>query len=346
MFTTSLAFLGNPPKLQPDNPSKKPGEAELLRARAENALLSKPSAKRREAKWRAFELYCGPRGLDAHRPSYDSVAGFLCAHVARCRSALSIDNVLSQVRVAARQRRLQWLDDADCDRLRALVAELKRADTASSQRKRPIRFDDLLAMAKHWNLDSRADLRIATMFTLAFQGLLRSGELLSGLRAGDIKWNPDRTSFQLWLRRTKTVRSGPGVYIGFKKRTGWFVGDLLRKWFDMEKLWDKPTALLFPSPKVDKNGQARTYSTSWFRRQVKLAVSSIGLDPSEYSGHSFRAGGATELFARGLGYEQIKKFGRWKSDAALIYYRDQDHIDAAVAGAFAAAEKEWAQYQG
>jgi integrase len=105
-----------------------------------------------------------------------------------------------------------------------------------------------------------------------------------------------------------------------------------------------PKSLLFPSPHKKPDGLETTYSTGWFRRQVKIAMTSIGHDPDYYSGHSFRAGGATELFAIGLPYEQIKKFGRWKSDAALIYYRDQDHIEEAVAKAFSRAQKEWERH--
>jgi len=203
-----------------------------------------------------------------------------------------------------------------------------------------------MTLSNNWDLSNKSHLRLAVMFTMAFQGLLRSGELLSGIRAGDIKWDSDRCSFQLWLRRTKTVFSGTGVCIGYRKSKGalLFAGDLLRKWFDMNELWKDPKALLFPSPRKDSDGQPITYSTNWFRRQVKIAMASIGHDPDFYAGHSFRAGGATELFTRGLPYEQIKKFGRWKSDAALIYYRDQDHIEEAVAGAFARAQSEWEKF--
>jgi hypothetical protein len=58
------------------------------------------------------------------------------------------------------------------------------------------------------------------------------------------------------------------------------------------------------------------------------------LDPRQYSGHSFRAGGATDLFTARVPYNIIKKFGRWKSDAAMKYYRDELDISNSVASAF------------
>jgi hypothetical protein len=63
-------------------------------------------------------------------------------------------------------------------------------------------------------------------------------------------------------------------------------------------------------------------------------LTSLNLDSSNYSLHSFRAGGATDLFKVGVPYPKIQKYGRWKSDAALVYYRDEIEIAASAAVAF------------
>ena len=42
-----------------------------------------------------------------------------------------------------------------------------------------------------------------------------------------------------------------------------------------------------------------------------------------------------------MSYAYIKKYGRWKSDVALIYYRDEDMIASKVASAF---NKVWAKH--
>jgi hypothetical protein len=60
-------------------------------------------------------------------------------------------------------------------------------------------------------------------------------------------------------------------------------------------------------------------------------VSLIGLDKALYSGHSLRAGGATDLFVAKVPYPIIKKAGKWRSDAALIYHRDEDDVAKVVA---------------
>ena len=41
---------------------------------------------------------------------------------------------------------------------------------------------------------------------------------------------------------------------------------------------------------------------------------------SGVKGHSFRQGGAQSLFDAGISVEDIKIFGRWKSDAFRLYF--------------------------
>jgi integrase len=56
-----------------------------------------------------------------------------------------------------------------------------------------------------------------------------------------------------------------------------------------------------------------------FDKELKRLISRIGLDPTLYSGHSFRRGGATWAFAQGFTSEALKLLGDWKSDAFLLY---------------------------
>jgi hypothetical protein len=64
-------------------------------------------------------------------------------------------------------------------------------------------------------------------------------------------------------------------------------------------------------------------------------LKSIGIDGNRFGAHSLRAGGATDLFRAGVYYPTIKKFGRWKSDSALLYFRDQEETVETVMEAFA-----------
>jgi hypothetical protein len=64
-------------------------------------------------------------------------------------------------------------------------------------------------------------------------------------------------------------------------------------------------------------------------------LTAIDEDPKKYSVHSFRAGGATELFLAGASLTVVQNYGRWTSLSALIYFSDSCGIIAyAAARAF------------
>jgi hypothetical protein len=88
---------------------------------------------------------------------------------------------------------------------------------------------------------------------------------------------------------------------------------------------DGSTAYLFPEWDVRQQAfdGSRSVSTDNFRKMIKRAVAGIGLEPSAFSGHSGRAGGVTDAFNAGVAYATVKRFGRWRSDTVLLYYRDE-----------------------
>ena len=56
-----------------------------------------------------------------------------------------------------------------------------------------------------------------------------------------------------------------------------------------------------------------------FQSFLKSLVKLVGLNPSDFSTHSFRRGGATHAFASSVPSELIKSHGDWSSDAYLVY---------------------------
>ena len=58
---------------------------------------------------------------------------------------------------------------------------------------------------------------------------------------------------------------------------------------------------------------------SAFVNKLHHTLTSVGLDASNYSGHSFRRGGASWAFEVGLPGEVIQSMGDWKSHAYLAY---------------------------
>ena len=52
---------------------------------------------------------------------------------------------------------------------------------------------------------------------------------------------------------------------------------------------------------------------------LKNRLISIGMDPSLYSGHSFRRSAASAAAAVGYTEHEIQLLGRWRSDAYKLY---------------------------
>ena len=62
-------------------------------------------------------------------------------------------------------------------------------------------------------------------------------------------------------------------------------------------------------------------SYTLFQEAIKSIAVKMGLDPTRYSTHGFRIGGASLLAAAGLPDYVIQSIGRWKSLAFLSYIR-------------------------
>ena len=117
------------------------------------------------------------------------------------------------------------------------------------------------------------------------------------MQVSDIRWSSNSESFDIWLDRSKANQEGDGELITIVNYEGCCASKLMKRWFDKMGLWDKQSRSLFPSIKGSKGWDwSATISQSWLRKAVKTLVVNNGGDPTQYSGHSLRAGGATDLF--------------------------------------------------
>ena len=64
---------------------------------------------------------------------------------------------------------------------------------------------------------------------------------------------------------------------------------------------------------------------------IKRLVQLAGLDPALYSSHSVRAGAATQAARSGLDPDSIKRLGRWRSQAYMVYLRPPPEAYASLA---------------
>ena len=311
--------------------------------RVEGLLKSTHRAKATERTAREYRAWCEGRQQQAFPACYRTVAGYVSEKVVSLRgSAKSVDNWVSSLRVYSIQHGLPWLTEGDLYLLKKVRGQLALEDTTDIDRKHPFTLKMIQKAVAHvWRpKESPYDLLCATAALVAHNGLLRGGELLYGLRARDVTWESRNRSVSLHFKWTKTVRKGTGVDVRITDYPGPSAYKYLRRWYKQQQLHRKPKAYVFPRWQADRTGTSGSFDfrvpakVRWLRTVIKETVKKLGFNPDLYSGHSFRAGGATDLFILRVPYPKIKKYGRWLSDAALVYYRDDIEVSAAVAKAF------------
>lgn len=297
-----------------------------------------------------YKLFCKNNIIIPYPASAFSVSGYVCHHVVRLNgSTKSVPSVISFIKKYGIMKGYKWLNEQELCTLHDVVKELQFIDTTPSKQKKAFTLDLIMRIIIILNLNNDEEFLVALAFMLGHNGLLRSGELFGGIQVKHITWNHVDSNLTLRLDRSKRNRSGGPEYVLIMDFEGLSAYKLLQLWFDRHELWDKQDYYLIPRviTKVRKsNSRSRKValdftcngSIYWWRSWIDKCCQSIGLVSSDYSGHSLRAGGATDLFTARVPLYIVKKMGRWKSDSSCLrYYRDDIDVAEAVANAFGKA---------
>ena len=301
-------------------------------ASAQASIQQTSSVKNAIAHFDKFVVYCRAQNLPT---GFESVALYLTEFMqANKNHTASLANVLSFLRTQHDARSLPFLTVREEKDLKKLLDRYRLEDPTPVNRMSPLRSNLIARAIAKWDLNKVDRLQDATLLSVATQVLLRTKEVVGGkgLRASAFIWKKDGCSVVIKLGPTKTHRRGDGVYVELAKEAPAF--NLLQRLFKVRDLHNNPDEFVFCMKRNGKLYPSMKASEKSFRLLVKNTVASIGLNPDLYSGHSCRAGGATDLFAAGIPYYVVKKYGRWSSDTALIYYRCEYSIARSAATAF------------
>jgi integrase len=170
-------------------------------------------------------------------------------------------------------------------------------------------------------LDNLAGCRDRALLLLGFAGGFRRSEL-AALDVEDVKMTED--GFVVKLRRSKTDPEGKGRDVGipYGSKPSTCPVRALNAW---KKASGISEGSLFKG--VDRHGQLGTIRLhkDSIGLIVKRAAETAGLDPSQYAGHSLRAGMATQAYLNGAGelailkqtghrsLEMVRRYIRWLS---------------------------------
>lgn len=214
-------------------------------------------------------------------------------------------------------------------RLRMLLRGIKREACATKTRalRKPITIDKLgrvLEALQFLNISHIEKIRLRAAILVMFWGLFRCSEICK--KSGDsgflrrrelvVKCSVGKISYlKVVLRKSKTSQfNSRKVYI-YANTPHLCAVRAVVEFYNLVKFCPETMTHAFALP---GNDMSTTYFNTFFKQAVALA----GLDPSAYSAHSLRAGGATSAANTGIPPYLIKKLGRWSSNCFEIYIRE------------------------
>lgn len=167
----------------------------------------------------------------------------------------------------------------------------------------------------------------ASIFTLSFFALCRLSEVAGQrprLHLEDISFpdsklhSPMTVCFRLYKHNTGGRPSVLEVSCQCGENKHVCPGKLMKAFLQVRVPSSKKSAVF-----LTRDGTP--ISEAFFRSTLKTCCLILGLGP-QYTSHSFRIGGASWAASKGYSSEQIKKMGRWKSDAYKKYIRNTTFI--------------------
>ena len=206
--------------------------------------------------------------------------------------------------------------------VRRTVRGIKREHGAKPRRVAPALRDEVLAMVSA-SPDRLTGVRNKAMLLVGFAGALRRSEL-ANLRVEDIKF--DVRGMILALGKTKTDQTGENDEIAIPLAKGKACPvKALKLWLAESQIKAGP---IFRA--ISKGGKvaSRGLNPASIAQLIKGCALVAGMDPTDYSGHSLRAGLATSSAKDGKSFHKIKAQTRHRSDVTLLkYIRDAELFD-------------------
>ena len=198
--------------------------------------------------------------------------------------------------------------------VRATMRGIRREHGAAQHQAKPLLREDLFIVLGAMG-DRLKDLRDRALLLIGFAGGLRRSELAA---TNVVDFERVREGIILAIRRSKTDQDGVGRKIGIPfGRTIHCPVNALEIWLDAARVEDGP---VFRS--VDRHGRVSAGRLSGEAVSLILRdrMAAAGFDPTEYSGHSLRAGFATSAARAGVSTFQIRRQTGHASDAMLSRY--------------------------
>ena len=240
----------------------------------------------------------------------DQVAGYLVAHAETHSNATLTRRLVSLSRAHTSQGHAS---PTKTDLVKATMHGIRRVHGTAQHQVSPILKVDITAMVD--NLTGMIGVRDKALLLIGFAGAFRRSELVA-LTDADLSFVEQ--GLVIHIRRSKTDQTGEGRKVAIPYARGRHCPVLaLRHWLSTAGISDGP---IFRAITRHGHVQPSALSTEAVALIVKKRAQAIGLDPSQFSGHSLRAGLATSAAQAGVSAHKIQQQTGHKSIEMLSRY--------------------------
>jgi integrase len=285
---------------------------------------SESTRKAYRTDWDGFFSWCLERRLDPLPASPSTVAAFLAAKAGEYKTT-TLNRKLAAISVV--HKSTGHPSPTGDELVRATLAGIGNEHGTRKRRVAPVRVDHLRIGFTGEETSPQA-IRDRALVLLGYAGAFRRSELVA-LDVSDVR--VVREGLQVTVRRSKTDQSGEGFVKGipFGSRIATCPVRAVSEY--MARFGIEEGALFRP---VTRGGalRDRRLTPESVAVIIKRLASSLGLDPSEVSGHSLRAGLITDGAASGVSETVIMAHTGHKTSSVLRgYYREGNLFRSNVA---------------
>ncbi len=242
--------------------------------------------------WADFITWCQAHGRSALPAAPETVVFYLSDRADTLKTA-TLQRRLTSI---AQAHKAADLDTPTADRaVRRVMTGIRRQNGTAQEGKAPAITREIRAMVEHLPPTLRGQ-RDRALLLLGFAGAFRRSELVS-LDVGDLAWSDDGLTVR--LKRSKTDQEGAGRTVGipYGSKPVTCPVRAVRAWLAASGIADGP---VFRGVDPHAHLSRERLSDKTVARVVKSAAEAAGLDPTQYAGHSLRAGLATAAAQAGV----------------------------------------------
>lgn len=276
------------------------------------AALSANTMRAYKADWAAFQDWCASRGRASLPASPATVANFASMLADAGKRVPTIARKLAAIRFFHRGARMDNpTEDAGVS---AILKGIRRTIGVAPHQKAPATADVIHAILAHIPRDTMQGKRDRALLLLGFAGAFRRSELV-GIEVEDLTFNDK--GVDVFLGRSKTDQEGKGQSVAILNGKALCAADRLREWMEAAEITVGP---IFRRVSRGDNVLADALTAQSVALIVKRYAQAAGLDVSNLSGHSLRAGFITSAADNRASISRIMEVSRHRDPRSVETY--------------------------